>query len=132
MTSSRNETALVLCTCAAAIGAGLCGAPARTGAHNVSVPTAPQQNGAASPAPVTQEAGPTSDEEVRNRVQSALHADPYFYDAHVNVSVENGAVVLRGFVFSDWDLRNAIRIARKAAGDRKVIDNLTIKEGGRR
>jgi osmotically-inducible protein OsmY len=73
-----------------------------------------------------------ADEELRKRVQGALHVDPYFYDAHVNVSVENGDVVLRGFVFSEWDLRNAIRIARKAAQDRQVVDDLSIKEGGRR
>jgi hypothetical protein len=39
---------------------------------------------------------------------------------------------LGGFVFSDWDLRDAPRIARKAAGDKPVIDNLSIKLGGRR
>ena len=54
----------------------------------------------------------------------ALHTDPYFYDAHVSVSIENGAVVLRGFVFSEWDLHNAVRIATKAAGDRQVINSL--------
>lgn len=62
----------------------------------------------------------------------ALHSDPYFYDRHVTVSVENGAVVLRGIVASDWDLRDAIRIASKAAGDRRVIDNLAIELGGGR
>jgi osmotically-inducible protein OsmY len=73
-----------------------------------------------------------ADEELRQRVTAALHADPYFYDEHVSVSVEKGVVVLRGFVASDWDLRDAIRIAGKAAGDRRVIDNLTIKQGGNR
>jgi osmotically-inducible protein OsmY len=63
-------------------------------------------------------------------VQAALHADPYFYDEHVTVSVEHGAVVLRGFVFSDSDLLDAIRIASKAAGDRRVVDNLIIKRNG--
>jgi osmotically-inducible protein OsmY len=72
-----------------------------------------------------------ADEEVRARVQAALHKDPYFYDQHVTVSVEKGDVILRGFVFSDWDLRNANRIAREAAGNRKVVNSLTIKEGGR-
>jgi osmotically-inducible protein OsmY len=70
--------------------------------------------------------------ELRERVQAALHADPYFYDEHVNVTVEQGAVVLSGFVLSDWDLQEAIRIAGKAAGDKRVIDNLSIKQGGRR
>jgi osmotically-inducible protein OsmY len=73
-----------------------------------------------------------ADEALRNRVKAALHADPYFYDEHVTVSIEQGAVVLRGFVYSDWDLRAAIRIARKAAGDKHVVDNLSIKQGGRR
>ena len=49
-----------------------------------------------------------ADEELRQRVTAALHADPYFYDEHVSVSIEKGVVVLRGFVASDWDLRDAI------------------------
>ena len=73
-----------------------------------------------------------ADEILRGRVESALHSDPYFYDVHLTVSVEKGAVVLRGFVSSDWDLLDAIRIASRAAGDRRVIDELTIELGGRR
>ncbi len=86
-------------------------------------------------APVATAAAQAADspsDELRKRVTAALHADPYFYDAHVSVSVEKGAVVLRGFVFSDWDLRDALRLARSAAGDSTVVDNLSIKEGGRR
>jgi osmotically-inducible protein OsmY len=75
---------------------------------------------------------PAADEDLRQRVTAALHADPYFYDEHVSVSVEKGVVVLRGFVASEWDLRDAIRIADKAAGDRRVIDNLSITQGGNR
>jgi osmotically-inducible protein OsmY len=73
-----------------------------------------------------------ADEDLRNRVQTALHVDPYFYDAHVRVSVQKGSVVLNGFVYSDWDLQDALRIARKAAGNTTVVDNLSIKVGGRR
>ena len=72
------------------------------------------------------------DADLRDSVQYALHADPYFYDGHVEVSVDHGVVHLRGLVFSDWDLRDAIRIASKAAGDRRVVNNLTLVEGGRR
>ena len=72
------------------------------------------------------------DADLRDSVQYALHEDPYFYDGHVEVSVDHGVVYLRGLVFSDWDLRDAMRIAGKAAGDRRVINNLTIVEGGRR
>jgi osmotically-inducible protein OsmY len=73
-----------------------------------------------------------SDLDLATRVKNALHSDPYVYDKHVTVSVENGDVILRGFVFSEWDLRNAIRIATQAAGGRKVVDDISIKEGGPR
>jgi osmotically-inducible protein OsmY len=73
-----------------------------------------------------------ADEALRQRVTDALHADPYFYDEHVSVSIDKGVVVLSGFVSSEWDLRDAIRIAGKAAGDRRVIDDLSIQLGGNR
>jgi hypothetical protein len=73
-----------------------------------------------------------ADQQLKDDVDNALSADPYFYGAHVITSVENGSVVLRGFVFSDWDLRDAIRIATKAAGGRRVVDDLSIEVGGRR
>src|SRR5580658_7081777 len=72
------------------------------------------------------------DADLRDSVQYALQADPYFYDRHVEVSVDHGVVHLHGVVFSDWDLRDAMRIASKAAGDRRVVNNMTIVEGGRR
>ena len=87
--------------------------------------------GAAAVAP-TLGAAASANAELGERVKAALHADPYFYDEHVTVTVQQGAVVLSGFVFSDWDLQEAIRIAGKAAGDRRVIDDLTIEQGGRR
>jgi len=70
------------------------------------------------------------DADLRDSVQYALHADPYFHDGHVQVSVEHGVVHLHGVVFSDSDLRDAMRIATMAAGDRHVIENLTIIQGG--
>ena len=55
------------------------------------------------------------DQQLQSKVESALLSDPHFYGAHVTVSVKNGSVILEGFVFSDWDLRDAIRIATKAS-----------------
>jgi osmotically-inducible protein OsmY len=81
--------------------------------------------------PVSIEA-PMGQSALAQRVETALQASPYFYDRHVTVSAGYGGVVLSGFVFSDWDLRDALRLARQAAGDRPVIDNLSIKEGGNR
>jgi len=82
--------------------------------------------------PATQEHPSATDQQLQDKVENALRSDSYFYAAHVSVSVRNGSVVLQGFVFSDWDLRDAIRIATKAAGGGRVIDNLTIEVGGRR
>jgi osmotically-inducible protein OsmY len=70
-------------------------------------------------------------EKLRGRVVAAMHADPYLLDTHIEVAVENNEIVLRGFVLSAWDLREAVRVARKVAGDTRVVDELSIKEGGR-
>jgi osmotically-inducible protein OsmY len=75
---------------------------------------------------------PAAATQLQQRVQTALHSDPYFYDAHVEVSIENGNVVLRGIVLDDVDLRSAIRIAGQAAGDSRVIDDLSIVDLRRR
>jgi len=83
-------------------------------------------------ASATHGAAPVTDEDLRKRVEAALHSDPYFYDAHVTVSVKKGDVLLSGLVSSDWDLLDAMRIARKAAGNRRVSENLSIELGGRK
>jgi osmotically-inducible protein OsmY len=82
--------------------------------------------------PPAQSADSIADAKLAKRVKDALHSDPYFNDEHVTVSVENGAVVLHGFVSSEWDLHDAIRIASRAAGDKRVVDNLSMKLGGAR
>jgi osmotically-inducible protein OsmY len=68
-----------------------------------------------------------ADEQLADKVQAALHADPYLYDKHIDVSIEFGNVVLRGFVSNSWDLVDANKIAIKAAGGRHVVDYLSIK-----
>jgi osmotically-inducible protein OsmY len=128
MNISWKRRILVVCCYLGPAVSGFGGLASRAEAQNA----APASSGSVSiAAPTTQGADRLTDEELKKRVKAALHNDPYFYDEHVTVSVEKGVVVLRGFVFSDWDLRDAIRIAKKAAGDRQVIDNLTIKLGGR-
>ena len=81
---------------------------------------------------VAASAAAESADAARLRVETALRLDPYFYDAHVNVLLKKGAVVLEGFVFSDWDLIHAVRIANKAAGGARVVNALSIEVGGRR
>jgi|HubBroStandDraft_5_1064220.scaffolds.fasta_scaffold953440_2 osmotically-inducible protein OsmY len=79
----------------------------------------------------TQSIDQTADEELLTRVQSAFDSDPYFYDKHVTVTMQKGQVILTGVVSSESDLMGALRIARKAAGQNRVLDGLSIEAGGR-
>jgi osmotically-inducible protein OsmY len=130
MNTSFKELILICCTFVSSTVFGVAGLAGQAGAQDETAPASNQ------PASVTisstQHVDRISDEQLKKRVQNALHSDPYFYDEHVAVSVENGDVVLRGFVGSEWDLRDAVRIASKAAPDRRVIDNLSVKLGGNR
>lgn len=111
------------------INCALLGLAVRAGAQDVDA--APSTQAVSVTAPPTQSADSIADEKLAKRVKDALHSDRYVNDEHVTVSVENGAVVLRGFVTGEWDLRDAIRIASRAAGDKRVVDNLSLKLGGR-
>jgi osmotically-inducible protein OsmY len=129
MRNRSRKLVLINCALVGSAAVGLVGFGLRAGAQNADPSALNQSAVAAQP---TQSAASVADEKLMRRVKDALHSDPYFYDAHVTVSVKNGAVVLHGFVESDWDLRDAIRIASAAAGGRRVVDNLSIKLGGSR
>jgi osmotically-inducible protein OsmY len=73
---------------------------------------------------------PVPDEKMKQQVEEALHSDAYFYDGHVTVTIKDGVATLQGIVFDDWDLRQAMRIARKVPGVRRVVNDLEIKLGG--
>jgi BON domain len=73
---------------------------------------------------------PAADERMKAQVEEALHTDPFFYDDHVTVTIENGIATLRGMVFDDWDMRQAIRISRRIAGVKRVINDLEMVSGG--
>jgi osmotically-inducible protein OsmY len=67
---------------------------------------------------------PVADEKMKTQVEEAMHSDPVFYDEHVTVTVKNGVATLSGMVFDDWDMRQAMRISRKIAGVKRVINDL--------
>jgi osmotically-inducible protein OsmY len=130
MNISRPKLIFVICTYLGAMVCGLGGFATWAGAQDAVSAAVSRSDSVADSA--THQSVSVTDDQLRQRVKAALHTDPYFYDEHVTVSVENGDVVLRGFVTSDWDLRDALRIAGKAAGGRRVIDDLSIKLGGSR
>jgi osmotically-inducible protein OsmY len=72
----------------------------------------------------------SSDEEVAQRVQAALHRDPFLDDSRLTVHVANGVVRLEGIVLDDWDLRRAVRISGRADGVKRVIDDLDLHRMG--
>jgi len=75
-----------------------------------------------------QEAVP--DAEVKQRVETAMRTDQFFYDNHVTVTIKDGVVTLHGIVFDDWDLRTARRIAKRIPGVKRVINDLEMQLGG--
>jgi osmotically-inducible protein OsmY len=120
----------VICMYLGPLVCGLGGIATRVEAQNAAAPAVSRSVSVA--ASTTQVADWVAEEELSKRVKAALHADPYFYADHVTVSIQKGIVVLGGFVYNDWGLRRTLRIARNAAGDRPVIDNLSINAGGSR
>jgi len=129
MNISCRKRILIMCAYLGSAACGLGGFAAPVGAQNAVSPPASQSESVGVAAVAG--AAVLADGELEKRVRAALHADPYFYDKHVTVSVEHGAVVLRGFVYTGLDVQDAIRIASKAAGNRRVVDDLSIERDGR-
>jgi len=132
MNISGKKRNLIMYGYLVSVAGGLSAIATRADAQNAAVPDAavPAISGSGYIAASTTVAAST-DENLRNRVTTALHTDPYLNDRHVTVSVEKGSVVLGGFVFSGWQVQDALRDARNAAGDARVVDDLDIKLGGR-
>jgi hypothetical protein len=70
------------------------------------------------------------DAEVKQRVETAMRSDPFFFDEHITITIKDGVVTLHGIVFDDWDLRTARRIAKRIPGVKRVINDLEMKLGG--
>jgi hypothetical protein len=69
---------------------------------------------------------PVPDEELKRQVTTALHDDPFFYDEHVTVTVQNGVVHLEGFVLDVRDIRDVLRIIRRKFPGKRVINQLEV------
>ena len=64
------------------------------------------------------------------RVEDAMQADPYLFVSHVSVSAENGVVRLEGVVEDPFDMLQLVRLARRIAGKRRVINEIEVVTGG--
>jgi len=54
----------------------------------------------------------------------ALNQDPYLFVGHITVTAENGVVRLTGFAIDRMDLLQAVHLARRIAGKRRVINEI--------
>ena len=70
-----------------------------------------------------------TDEAVTAQVVQALRADPYVFSDHMNVVTENGVVKLQGMAMDLWDLQRALRLARRLAGGRRVVNEMELMVG---
>lgn len=71
-----------------------------------------------------------SDEEVTRQVESALHDDPYIFDAHVTVATNNGVVTLSGIALDYRDVFLMKSLVRKMTGVKKVVNDIDVQLGG--
>jgi osmotically-inducible protein OsmY len=60
------------------------------------------------------------------KVEKALQDDPYLFAPHIDVVTENGVVRLQGIATDAADMRQALRLARRAAGGRRVINAIDL------
>jgi len=77
----------------------------------------------------------TSEQRVRDKetvaaVQSALDAHTYIYTKHITIEADDGVVHLGGYVWSDFDMYEAQRLAESAPGVTKVINDMELELEG--
>lgn len=107
----RRSTIITAGIAAVALGLGALCAPSHAQNYDSAPPAAAQG----------------ADADLAARVKQALHSDKSFNDRHVDVAVSHGDVVLSGFVQDNRELLVAAEVAAKAAGNHKIVNNLSIK-----
>ena len=65
-----------------------------------------------------------TDVQITRKVMTAIQQNPYIFADHITVTTENGVVKLEGVITDLHDLLNVIRIARRAAGKRRLVNNI--------
>jgi osmotically-inducible protein OsmY len=73
---------------------------------------------------------PATDEQVTQRVQTALVSNSDSYVEHVTVTTKNGAVHLPGSVHDYWELSLLLRATRRLAGVQRVVNELDMTISG--
>jgi osmotically-inducible protein OsmY len=64
------------------------------------------------------------------KVDQAIKSNRYIFADHINVSAENGVVRVEGVVNDPADMIQLLRLARRAAGHRRVINEIEFADPG--
>ena len=81
--------------------------------------------------PPDQETQPSqglSTAQVQQQIEQGLYSEPALANTNVSVKADERAVVLTGTVDSEKQHDLAVRIAQSFAGDRQVVDKITIRQ----
>jgi osmotically-inducible protein OsmY len=68
-----------------------------------------------------------SDEVIASKVEAALKQNPYIFSDHITVTAKNGVVRVGGFVNDLNDLLAILRVARRAAGKGRVVNEIEFR-----
>jgi osmotically-inducible protein OsmY len=71
-----------------------------------------------------------SDDQLQQQIMTALKNEPTLSNDHVNVNVSADSIELSGDVTSGKEKKTAKRIAESYAGNRKVVDHITVNGKG--
>jgi osmotically-inducible protein OsmY len=64
------------------------------------------------------------------KVEQAMQNDPFLFVAHISVSADNGVVRIEGVVQDPFEMLQIVRMARRIAGKRRVINEIEVAMGG--
>jgi osmotically-inducible protein OsmY len=70
-----------------------------------------------------------ADARLAAKVAQALDSDPYLFTGHISVSAEGGIVRVEGMVEDPSDMLQILRLARRIAGKRRVINEIEVTTG---
>jgi osmotically-inducible protein OsmY len=80
--------------------------------------------------PRKSEAERQADAEMANKVQLALNAEQELFARHITVRSDDGVVQLGGYVWTQPELEDAIRVAGTVPGVVKVVSSMELDRGG--
>jgi osmotically-inducible protein OsmY len=67
-----------------------------------------------------------ADAAVTAKVVQVLENDRFVDSSHITVETRNGVVILRGIVMDLGDLNRMLRLARRVAGKRRIVNRIDL------